>query len=175
MLNDSKYGYCLDGSTLTATLIRSSYDPDPLPEQGKLEMKFALMPHGNKISVGELMQAGADFNQPLQVVATDIHKGRFASIAADIIKCDKPNVIVTGMKKAEDHDALIVRLLETAGKAVTAKIAIDPTMIGEFSNATEVDLMERDLPINTAKKIAGGFSVTIPANAIANVKIELKP
>lgn len=171
VLNDGKYGYCLDGSTLTATLLRSSYEPDPLPEYGKFEMKFALMPHGGKLSVSELMHAGNAYNQPLQVVATDIHKGRLSSTCDAAVKCTPDNVVVTGIKKAEDSDAFIVRLLETAGKTSSAKVSFDSGIFGKITSAVEVDLLEQAIKGNTAKTAADGFAVKVPANAIASIKI----
>lgn len=42
--NDCKYEHSLQDSTLRVTLVRSSYDPDPLPEIGPQGVKLARMP-----------------------------------------------------------------------------------------------------------------------------------
>jgi alpha-mannosidase len=174
VLNDCKYGYCLDESTLTATLIRSSYEPDPLPEMGKSEMKFAVVPHGGPAATGELIQAGAEFNQLLQVVGTDIHAGTLPAAAGDVIASDRPNVMITGVKKAEDEDALIVRLLETAGETTAVNVTVDSVLIGEVCEVKEVDLLERELSSSTAQAVADGFRVEIPGGTVSSVKLKLK-
>ncbi|HPS52787.1 MAG TPA: glycoside hydrolase family 38 C-terminal domain-containing protein [Phycisphaerae bacterium] len=173
VFNDSKYGYCLDGSTLTCTLIRSSYEPDPLPEQGKFEMKFSLQPHGRELSVAELMHAGAAFNQPLQIVSTDIHVGHMPANGNEAISCMPDSVIITGVKKSEDEDAIIVRLLETQGKDTIAKVKLNHDIFGQFKTAEEIDLLERSLG-NAVLKIMrdGYFSIKMSANSVASVKLK---
>jgi alpha-mannosidase len=73
LLNDSKHGHSLDGSTLALTLLRSSYEPDPLPEIGAHSMRMALVPHGGALTVADMTRLAAAFNHPLQLVAADIH------------------------------------------------------------------------------------------------------
>jgi len=48
LLNDGKHGHSLDGSTLALTLLRSSYEPDPLPEIGTHSMRMALVPTASR-------------------------------------------------------------------------------------------------------------------------------
>ena len=55
--NDCKYGHSLKDSTLRVTLVRSSYDPDPLPEIGPHEMTPVEGPYralGLNIAHGEV-------------------------------------------------------------------------------------------------------------------------
>ncbi|GAF83918.1 unnamed protein product, partial [marine sediment metagenome] len=173
LLNDCKYGYSLDDTMLRATLIRSSYDPDPLPEHGKQEMKFAILPHNGKVTVAELVRGGTGFNQPLQIVSTDVHQGQFPATGNDCISCNPTNVLVTNIKKAEDEDAVIFRLQETAGKATQVKVELDGQLFGDVIGVEEVDLLERPIDNSTAKVTPKGFDVKIPANAIASVKLGL--
>ena len=170
LLNDCKYGHSLDGSTLRLSLIRSSYDPDPLPEIGEHKIKMALSPHGKAPADADLIRLGAAFNHPLQVVATDVHAGRLPS-ASPAAACRAPGVILSAIKKAEDDDAVIFRLFETAGKDTAAQVTLDASLLGEAATAVEVDLLERDLPASTAKTTAGGFRVSLPAHGIASVKV----
>ena len=174
LLNDCKYGYCLDKSTLRVNLLRSSYYPDPLPEHGKKEMRFALRPYGKKLRVSELVRAGAAFNHPLQIVSSTIHSGKFPPVSDHFISASPINVLVTAIKKAEDEDAVIVRLLETEGKETNANVSLDKMLINNFEKAVEVDFIEREIKNSTAKKTKKGFSVKVPANAVASVKLKLK-
>lgn len=171
LLNDCKYGYSLDGSTLRVTLIRSSYDPDPLPEMGEHEMRLALVPHGKKLRTDELIRLGSGFNLPLLTISTDIHRGDLPAISGDVVTSKPPNVLVTAIKKAEDEDAVIVRLLETAGKDTTVNIMLDARFMGKVAETVEVDLIERPIAESTARAVNGGISVKVPAAGIASVKV----
>jgi alpha-mannosidase len=173
ILNDSKYGHSLNGSTLRVTLIRSSYEPDILPEIGEHAVRLAVAPHGETLSVSELIRMGGSFNHPLEVIGTDIHKGELAATSDAVIGCKPENVLVTSMKKAEDDDAIIFRLLETAGKATLADVQLDETTLGAITEAVEVDFIERSMEKSSAKKTKDGFSVKLPANGIASVKVSL--
>jgi alpha-mannosidase len=174
VMNDSKYGHSLEGSTLRVTLIRSSYDPDNLPEIGDHCVRLAISPFGKVPSSAELIRRGAGFNHPLQVVATDLHQGTLPAGGKAVVECDQANVMIAAVKKAEDDDALIVRLYETAGKAVTAEISLEKTVLGSVQKAVEVDLIESELKKSSAKATAEGFSVKIPAYGLASVKVSLK-
>ncbi len=169
--NDSKYGYSLDGSILRATLIRSSYEPDPIPEVGDHRIRFAVMPHADRPAVADLVRFGAGFNHPLQVVATDVHKGRLSSAAEGVSVVRPDNVVLAAIKKAETGDAVIFRLHETQGKAATARLDLSPTLLGKVAEAVEVDLLEQPVSKGSATRTAKGFSVKIPASGIASVKV----
>jgi len=171
LLNNSKYGHSLDGSTLRLSLIRSSYSPDPLPEQGEHEIRMALVPHGKAMPVADLVRLGAAFNDPLQVVNTDVHAGELPATSGAIVESRPANVIVSAIKKAEDENAVVVRLCETAGKPTQARVRLHAGMMGTVSRAVEVDLMERELDESSAKAAADGFSVKVPAYGIASVKL----
>ena len=171
LLNDCKYGHSLDGSTLRLTLIRSSYDPDPLPEIGDHTIRMALVPHGKAPAAGALVRLGAAFNHPLLVVATDVHGGRLPSQAAAISAEVAANVVISSVRKAEDDEALIFHLYETDGRKTVAKVALNSAILGRPTDAVEVDLLERPLAESSVKVAGDGFAVTVPARGIAAVKV----
>ncbi len=174
VLNDCKYGHCLDGATMSVSLIRSSYEPDPMPEQGQHNIRMALAPHGKKLKNAEMIRMGAEFNHPLQVVNTDVHTGDLPARSPAGITCTPASVIVSSVSKALDSDELVVRLFETAGRKANAKVAISPELIGKVAKAVEVDVLQRPVADSTAKATAGGFTVSVPASGIATVKLALK-
>ncbi|MFT3685527.1 MAG: glycoside hydrolase family 38 C-terminal domain-containing protein [Phycisphaerales bacterium] len=45
VLNDAKHGFACKGSTLTMSLIRATYRPDPLPNAGDHHWRYAILPH----------------------------------------------------------------------------------------------------------------------------------
>ncbi len=171
VLNDTKYGYNVDGDTIRLTLLRSSYDPDPLPELGNHSIRFALLPHGGGDHLpSNATRAGYAFNLPFNVVGTDVHDGPLAS-SAGFAELLTSNVMLSGMKKAEDSDALIVRLYEMEGKATTAKLRLAEALCQPDALVCETDVMEQPLAHNTAVLNAGVLSVDISPFGQATVKI----
>ncbi len=170
LLNDCKYGHSLDGSTLRLTLIRSSYDPDPIPEIGAHQMRMAIVPRVGAATVADLVRLGAAFNHPLQGVSSDIHQGDLPHTLAEGVACAQDGVLVTQIKRAEDDDALIVRLHETTGKTTKATLTFASAIFGTLAGASETDVLERELPKSSAKTKSGAVEVTVPAFGIATVK-----
>jgi alpha-mannosidase len=174
VLNDSKHGHSLDGATLAITLIRSSYEPDPLPEIGAHSIRLALVPHGRAMTVADMTRLGAAFNHPLQVVPTDLHAGRLGPARSAFASVSPPGVVVTAVKRAETDGALILRLLETEGKACTASVGFDAEILGKLAGVEEVDLLERSVPAGTARLSGQSASVGIKAHGLSSVKLRLE-
>ncbi len=170
LLNDCKYGFSVKGNDLCATLIRSSYDPDKLPELGDHRIKFAVRPHIGAWSVADSTRAGYEFNVPFNVIGTTAHAGELpaskwnANILTD-------NVMISALKQAEDSEAVIVRLYEMTGQACTAQIELDATLVPEGAPAVECDLLERPLESNTARFENGVLSVEMPAFGLKTIKL----
>jgi alpha-mannosidase len=171
LLNDSKYGHSLTGATLRLTLIRSSYEPDPLPEIGDHTIRMALVPHGKPLAVADLVRLGSAFNHPLLVAATDVHEGPLPPAAAFVAGAPAANVILSSVRQAQDDEDLIFHLFETAGRKTVAKVALDAALAGAPAKAVEVDFLERPLAESSAKVTPDGFAVTVPAHGIAAVKV----
>jgi len=150
LLNDSKHGHSLDGSTLALTLLRSSYEPDPLPEIGSHTIRLALVPHGAALTVAEMTRLAAAFNHPLPVVATGQHPGRLPASGSAVASISPPDVVVGSVKRTEADDSVVFRLLETAGKATTARLELAP-LLGTPSVAEEIDFLERPVGKGTAR------------------------
>ncbi len=171
LLNDCKYGFALTGQTLTASLLRSSYHPDPLPEMGRHEIRLGLAPHGGVTNPAECTRLGANFNDPLLPVGTDAHDGPLPS-SAELLTCQNEDILVAGVKKADDEDALIVRLQNTTAKPAKATLRCNEAILGKVNAVSEVDLIERPMEKSTAEKTSGGkVTVSLPASGIASVKI----
>ncbi|RKY03637.1 hypothetical protein DRP77_05710 [Candidatus Poribacteria bacterium] len=170
LVNECKYGHNVSEGEIKLTLLRSSYDPDPLPELGHHEIRFALIPHGGDWAVSDAVRLGREFNHPFEVVSTDVHPGDLPK-EKGFLSVKPSNVILAAVKKAEDDDGLIIRLYEVEGKSVEAEVWIDPSIVRPNSPAVEVDLLERPLEANTARMEGEVLKVRVPARGIATVKI----
>ncbi|MHB0935521.1 MAG: alpha-mannosidase [Armatimonadota bacterium] len=170
LANDSKYGHSLDGSTLRLTLIRSSYDPDILPEIGQHEMRLAIMPFAGELPVAQAIHAGQDINHALRPVGTDVHAGTLPA-EAQLVQVTG-DACLSAVKKAEEGNAIIVRLFNPTEKPAVAGLTVNPAL-GTVKCATTVDLLERALDpcsLGTDNQPSG---FTIPRRGIVSVKIEL--
>ncbi len=170
VLNDSKYGHSLDGSTMRVNIVRSSYEPDSLPEIGQQVARFALVARGAEVSVAEAMRDGIAFNQPMHSLIAPIHGGTLPA-AAETVKAD--GALLTQIKWSEDGNALVVRLLETTGAATTARVSLDAAVVGAAKTATATDLLERPASADKARIAGGVVEVAMAAHAIATVAITL--
>ncbi len=170
LVNDRVYAYSVCDNTLGATLLRSSYDPDPLPELGRHSFRFGLVPFGKDWTPSLSARAGYDFNLPFSVVSTDVHEGDLplSQAFAEILT---PNVMLSGLKKAEDSDALVIRLYEVEGKATTAQVQLSPVLARLNATAVETDLLEQPLSSSTARMMGDILTVDIPPFGITTVKV----
>lgn len=170
LVNDCKYGHSVRGDEIKLTLLRSSYDPDPLPELGNHEVRFALVPHGEDWGPSDATKAGCEFNHLPEVIATDVHKGVLPK-ERGFLSVSPSNVLLSGVKKAEDDDGLIIRLYETEGRQTEARVHFDPSLVKPDSSAVEVDLLERVISERTAKMECEILKVMVPPFGITSVKI----
>lgn len=171
LVNDCKYGHSLEGNVLRETLIRSSYDPDPLPEMGEHRIRLALVPHARDASAAELLRYGAAHNHPLIAVNTTVHAGKLPARPEFIARGLSENVVLTHVKVAE-AGGLILRLQETAGQTGEAKVQLNPAILGQFQSARLVDLLEK--PVSGAPPLSlrdATVSVAVPAMGIVSVEL----
>jgi alpha-mannosidase len=145
VLEDSRFGSDKpDDNTLRLTLlytpaVRKDFLEQKWQDWGKHDTAYALYPHAGDAVAGRADRAGRRFNQPLRAFVATRHDGPLAS-AVSFFRVNSDQVDVRAMKKAEDGDAVIVRLQELAGKP-TGPLEIS---FGDgVAEAWEVDGQER--------------------------------
>jgi alpha-mannosidase len=145
LLNDCKYGYSVEGNTLTLTALKCADYPWPEADEGSHIFSYSLLPHAGDLYDAGVIQEAYAFNQPLNAVTVEKHEGILPD-AFSLVSCDAPNVIVETVKKAEDDDNMIVRLYEAWNSKATATLTVPEG----FTGAQLVNLMEEyveDLPL----------------------------
>lgn len=169
LVNDSKYGYDAEGSTLRLTALRSpiyafheprQVEPGKLyryMDQGLHEFRFALVPHESDWRAAGLPAIASLLNAPPVAVETHRHNGRLPE-QASFGGVSEANVHVCAIKECEDDEGLIVRLWETLGRSSECTLRLGEREwsvgIGPFEIKTlkitddriqEVDLIERPI------------------------------
>lgn len=151
LLNDCKYGFCVQDSMLDINLLRSPSHPGKEADLAVHHIAYALYPHTGDAVAAKVLQQAYAFNLPMQLSA---------SAMPSFVTVDNPNVVIEAVKKAEDSEAVIVRLYECTGGEQTAKIAFrHPVKEAYLVNMLEeepvpVDLSElrfRPFEIHTLK------------------------
>jgi alpha-mannosidase len=126
ILNDCKYGWDKPAdNVLRLSLVRnndSAGSDEHRPSQrlndlGRHTMQYAIYSHAGSWQKGEVPAQAARLNQPLVAFTAPHHAGRLGKQFA-FLKVSSPQVVIRALKKAEDSDAIVVRLQETAGKPV---------------------------------------------------------
>jgi alpha-mannosidase len=152
VLNDCKYGSDTNGSTFRLTLLRSSSNPDPNPDEGTQTFTYSLLPHAGDWRTAQSEQAGLALNIPLCAVPTDAHPGK-AMPALGVSPAG--NIVAGALKHAEDGPGYILRLFETQGRDTTARLTFPQPV-----QVQEVDLLER--PSHKRLITVRGRVVTLP-------------
>ncbi|MBS1723933.1 MAG: alpha-mannosidase [Armatimonadetes bacterium] len=128
VLNDSKSGYSCSGSTLRLSLIRSSTGPDPAPNQGHYHWRYAIVPHKGDWRTASLPRMGYEFQQPLLSATVPFDAHGSAPLQWSMLNATDPNVLVTGIKRGEKSDDLIVHLFDAGGQGSKGVLTFTPAV-----------------------------------------------
>ncbi|HET7420810.1 MAG TPA: glycoside hydrolase family 38 C-terminal domain-containing protein [Candidatus Dormibacteraeota bacterium] len=162
LLNDSKHGYDIHDSVMRLSLLRSPTHPDPSADQGSHIFTYALMPHPGDFRRAGVIEAAEDLNAPLRYVPTDLPAGTSRSL----VEVSTRQVVVEAIKRAEDSEAVIVRLCEAWGERCTA--TVKTTL--PASRAYLCDLLERN---RTELSMSdGAVQLDLAPFKIATLKLE---
>ncbi|MEA2519758.1 MAG: alpha-mannosidase [Chloroflexota bacterium] len=175
VLNDAKYSFDIDGGALGVTAVRSpiyAHHEPALPsdgvryqfqDQGIQRFTLSLVPHRGPWTAAALTRRAAELNQRATVLIESFHDGPLAPTGS-YVSVEPDHVVLRAVKIAEEGDELVIRVVETAGRAASAEVrfpAWDRELafeIGAFEIRTfrlprdptapafETDLLERPLP-----------------------------
>ena len=131
VLTDSKYGYSCYGGDLRVSLLRSPKSPDPEADIGRHEFAYALLPHAGGWRESGVLGDAACFNAPLRWTHAGF-EGSFAAVDGGLV--------LDTIKRAEDSDAIVLRLYEPYGGRGVARVRL----AAAFASAHRTSLLEDD-------------------------------
>ena len=137
LINDCKYGYQVQGNSISLTLLRSSYEPDSLPDLGTHHISYAIYPHNGRWEKERTIRKAAEFNQPLLARWQKAHSGELLS-SFGLLNLEPNNLVPSGLKRAEDGKGIILRFYEVEGKKTTATLVSSLP----FLSCSETNLLE---------------------------------
>jgi alpha-mannosidase len=168
LLNDSKYGYDAKGNVLRLSLLRSPVWPDPQADRGRHEFTYSLYPHAGGWREAGTLRRAWELNYPLLPVVTQAHAGTLPPTHS-FVELDAENVVLTAVKKAEDDDALILRVYEFAGRGTQARVGLSASLRAP-QRAWLANLMEQ--PAEELKVAGGTVVVPLKPYEIQTVKVQ---
>ena len=137
LLNDSKYGYDLRGSTLRLTVLKSPTYPWPEADQGEHRFRYALLVHHGLLAHDIPAQAEA-FNLPLRLVPGSAEA---VVTSGSLLTLQGEGVTLEAVKQSETGDGIVLRLWETHGRESKAMLGLPEGTV----RAELVNLLERSL------------------------------
>lgn len=161
LLNDSHYGHSVAPRHLELNLVRTPSYPDPTADRCRHAFAYALMPFAGTPADAQVEDAAHAFNAPLRLLA-----GASATPGLFEIEGDT-GVMIDAIKKAEDADAVIVRLHESAGRPATLRLR--PRFA--CRHVVMTNLMEE--PAGTVSPLADGWiPIGLRAFELATVRFD---
>ncbi len=134
---------------------RTNFQP---VQQGDMLFRYSITTHKNGWKEGNCHDFGWAICNPL--IPVEMHGKKQGTLERTMSFCqvDKPNVFLLTLKRAEDGDGIIVRLIETEGKDATATLSIPHLTIKQ---AYRTNLVEE----NKDKAAFTEHTITAPIKA----------
>ncbi|RUT36494.1 alpha-mannosidase [Paenibacillus zeisoli] len=121
LLNDCKYGYDIQGSTIRLSLLRAPKWPDVEADLGEHEFTYSLYPHEGDWRTAHTLRRAAELNHDVSVQQTSRHAGNLP-VSGSLIELESRHVILDTVKPAEDGQGTILRFYESSGGRETVKL-----------------------------------------------------
>lgn len=140
LLNDCKYGHSTDGSTMKLTLLKSATFPNPSADKEEHTFSYSLVPHGGSFKDARIAQMAQNFNQPMIAKEVGAQKGELSDCFS-LVSCNRENIMIDTVKKAENEDATVIRLYEYFDRRCKAELVFGK----EIKKAYLCDMLENNI------------------------------
>ena len=141
LLNQTKFGHSFDKGQLRLSLLRATYSPDLYPNIGINHILYSLLPHSGDWKNGVWAEA-ENFNVPVYAAEPPslalVKTHATCPESGSLLSVSPPEIVMSGIKQAENGKTLIIRLAEVNGKETTAEITL-PVVA---KSATRVNIIE---------------------------------
>lgn len=148
LMTQTKYGFRGYEDSLTLTLIRAAFDPDPYPEFGDHRIRFAVgLP--DVTSNRELLEASYNYNHPIRTLSARPHPGELLKTGS-FMALEEGSVALQAMKMAEEGNGLVLRLIETEGRRTKAALRF----CRRVAQAEFIDINEHPISSDAALSVS---------------------
>ncbi len=164
LLAEARHGFRGSDGSLSLSLIRASYDPDPTPEYGAHRFRFAVVAVADPEDRRAGLETSYDFSHPVVYQPGTVHSGHLPAVAS-FLSLEDGRAAVTAVKPPEGDPSgrsVLVRLHETEGLEGLARLRFGRPV----RSVAVVGLDERPLPQGAG---------TVPKAEGARVECPLAP
>ena len=165
LLNDCKYGYNTEGSVMKLTLLKSATYPNEEADRTHHSFTYSLYPHKGILNNCETLKHAYLLNQKMESVSVEKQSGVLPE-EYSFVHSGGGDAIVDTIKKAEDSNAIILRMYEPYNKRETVEFVLGFNV----KRAYICNLMEnneREIEVNDNK-----IRIDFKNYEIVTVKIE---
>ena len=163
LLCDSRYGFRGEGERMRVSIIRGSFDPDPIPESGRVACRIGVGLCGEN----ELYEKAEAFAQYMDVTTNTCHAGALP-LSHSFLRQEGDPLELSGLKLCEDGRGLAVHLCNPGGQTAHTRLLF----YGELASAAIIDYLER--PVSGCAAAGNTVELTLPARAMTALKIVMK-
>jgi hypothetical protein len=160
LVDDSKYGYDLQGRTLRLSLLRAPKWPDPQADQGEHHFRYGLYPHAGDWRRADSYRHGLEFNLPLRPVVVKSPSGGNLPPESALLSTDADHVVLSvfkAVREPEDRPRFAVRVHEVEGRAAEVAIRF-PFPVSRAWRANLMEDRQEELVHEGAHHGGGGTS-----------------
>lgn len=165
VLNDCKYGCSVKDSVIGLSMLKSAIYPNPDADKEHHEFTYSICPHQDGWRDAGIVKAAYQLNNPLQAVFKKNEGGNLPK-QYSLLSCNQENVIVEAVKRAEDEEAVIVRLYECYNRRTDAVLTFAEPPI----SVVECNMMEEGG--EDVKLSDGAAHFTIKPYEIKTLKVQ---
>lgn len=135
---------------------------------GKHTFRYAVYAHGGDWKTAQVWRQAHQHNIRPRAVMTSVHPGPMDR-EASFIRVEPANIVLSAMKKADRDDSLILRVYNSTGDTVTAKISLG---FG-FKSASLANLNEDADGVELTPDTDGSLSFEMPAFRAQTLRLSL--
>ena len=119
---------------------------------GKYTFSYSLIPHAGSWQKAKIWQEAHNFETPLRVIQTGMHRGKLPQ-ELSFIQVKPENLVISGIKRAEDNNKLVVRLYNSSGEHLEGRLSsFFPLVKAQVLKLDEQFVKE--LPVNNQSRIS---------------------
>ncbi len=141
LMNDCKYGYGIEGSTIGLTLIKAGIEPNPTADLEKHFFTYSFLPHEGGFAQSHVEDASYELNVPVYAVAKSKRVSQEMELCPQYLNVTSDNAILETVKRAEESNAAVIRFFEYKNQRGTVRI----TLPDHVQEVWEINLTEDEM------------------------------
>ncbi|KAK0731611.1 glycoside hydrolase family 38 protein [Lasiosphaeris hirsuta] len=183
ILNDCKYGFATQGSTMRLSLLRSPKAPDAHADMGEHHIRWAILPHQGYLGATTVRKA-FEFNNPLRLAAPIA-----GSSVAQVVASEPPvrltsdsstSLVLDTVKRGEDDEdvsrgelptkkgrSVVLRIYDSLGGRARGTVATT----WDVTKVSKTNLLEDELEEVVIED--GKFAIDLGPFEVATFKLQL--